>query len=434
MGHPLAPPPTHGPITNLALSDAELEACAPVAGESGKALRAFCPFHGSDRQRSLRVNLATGHFKCFACDAWGYLQRSLDASAPRPASPRHVPRPIAKLPPAPPKRRPELADTLAIYRAALPGSPGADYLRERGIPLEVAQACGVGYAAPGAWAHRDEDGRPLRDWRRGRLVFPHTDPAGNVVNLYGRAVGDVPKEKRHDHLPGAKGYFNAPALREGSGPVAVCEGAFDALALMAAGLERVVAIFGASGWRWEWARDAAALVFALDADVTGQDAWRELGRAGRLRGKDVAFLSPEAYGGRKDVAEAWAAGTLCVGEWPGEAVTVPPSPPVETANEPGAPVPALVSLGVPVETLDDVERLHLAVQLDGARVTVTGLDDRSRHRLMSAIADDHRFDVRMTSTRHDYRGGGLTFFADGPDTAGKITILASRLLKSLEAD
>jgi len=50
---------------------------------------------------------------------------------------------------------------------------------------------GEGYAAPRAWAHRDD---------AGRFVFPHTDPAGNVVNLYGRAVGDAPKGARHDHL------------------------------------------------------------------------------------------------------------------------------------------------------------------------------------------------------------------------------------------
>ncbi len=39
----------------------------------------------------------------------------------------------------------------------------------------------------------------------------------------------VPKAKRHDHLPGAKGYFNAAALLAGAGPLWVCEGAFDAL-------------------------------------------------------------------------------------------------------------------------------------------------------------------------------------------------------------
>ena len=41
---------------NLTLTDAELAACQPVAGEGGHVLRALCPFHGSDHQRSLRVH------------------------------------------------------------------------------------------------------------------------------------------------------------------------------------------------------------------------------------------------------------------------------------------------------------------------------------------------------------------------------------------
>src|SRR5207249_3488888 len=110
----------------------------------------------------------------------------------------------------------------------------------------LAQQHGVGYAAPGTWPH------PARDWRGGRVVFPHTTADGRLVNLYGRAVGtaeQVPKAKRHDHLPGEKGYFNAAALQAGAGPLWVCEGAFDALALLAAGVPRVAAIFGVQGWR-----------------------------------------------------------------------------------------------------------------------------------------------------------------------------------------
>ena len=50
----------------------------------------------------------------------------------------------------------------------------------------------------------------------------------------------------------------------------VCEGAFGALALLAAGMPRVVAIFGVQGWRWDWVREVRELVFALDADAAGQ--------------------------------------------------------------------------------------------------------------------------------------------------------------------
>jgi DNA primase len=176
------------------------------------------------------------------------------------------------------------------------------------MPLALAQQLGVGYAAPGTWPHA------ARDWRGGRVVFPHTTPDGNLVNLYGRAVGtaeQVPKAKRHDHLPGVKGYFNAAALQGGAGPLWVCEGAFDALALLAAGVPRVVAIFGVQGWRWDWVREVRELVFALDADAAGQQQWRQLARQAALRGKRVAGL-PVAYGGYKDVNEAWMAGGRAV--------------------------------------------------------------------------------------------------------------------------
>jgi hypothetical protein len=185
---------------------------------------------------------------------------------------------------------------------------------------------GVGYAAPGTWPH------PARDWRGGRVVVPHTTPDSRLVNLYGRAVGtgeQVPKAKRHDHLPGEKGYFNAVALQAGLGPLWVCEGAFDALALLAAGMPRVVAIFGVHGWRWDWVRGVRDLVFALDADTAGQQQWRQLARQAALRGKRVAVLPAAAYGGCKDVSDAWATGVLAVDAGRaaapgGEALAVPP--------------------------------------------------------------------------------------------------------------
>jgi hypothetical protein len=45
--------------------------------------------------------------------------------------------------------RPDLAQQLAAFQAALPGSRGDTYLQQRGIPLALAQQLGVGYAAPG---------------------------------------------------------------------------------------------------------------------------------------------------------------------------------------------------------------------------------------------------------------------------------------------
>ncbi len=67
---------------NLTLTGAELAACQPIAGEGGQVLRALCPFHGSDHQRSLRVTMATGRFVCFACGAWGYLAEAQERFPP----------------------------------------------------------------------------------------------------------------------------------------------------------------------------------------------------------------------------------------------------------------------------------------------------------------------------------------------------------------
>ena len=54
---------------NLTLTGAALAACRPMVGEGGHVLRALCPFHGSDRQRSLRVQVHSGRFVCFTCGA-----------------------------------------------------------------------------------------------------------------------------------------------------------------------------------------------------------------------------------------------------------------------------------------------------------------------------------------------------------------------------
>lgn len=282
------------------LSRSQLAEAQPVGSEGGKAWRAYCPFHGSDKQRSLRVKIDTGHFVCFACGVWGYLDESRGQWKPGAVKARKEVR-------AEPVAMPGLGEALASYQKALGGSLGAKYLERRGIALAVAESHGIGYSAPGQWLNRN------RDWKLGRLVFPHRNPAGDFVNLYGRAVEideEAPGGLRHDHLPGAKGYFGAEGLGVVEGPVYVCEGAFDALSLFASGCERVIAIFGVHGWRWEWMKSVQELVFALDTDQAGQAAWRQLGREGCYRGKRVGFLPAEAYGGGKDVNEAWRQGKL----------------------------------------------------------------------------------------------------------------------------
>src|SRR5437870_150759 len=141
---------------NLTLTEAELAACKPIASEGGHVLRALCPFHGSDRQRSLRVQVHSGRFVCFACGAWGYLAeargrwredqqrqaafqrpavRRQRAQRQRPATAAVASKPAVRPPAArePAPARPDLAPQLTAFQAALPGSRGETYLQQRGI-------------------------------------------------------------------------------------------------------------------------------------------------------------------------------------------------------------------------------------------------------------------------------------------------------------
>lgn len=312
------------PNENLTLTLQEIESYRDQGSgkPSGKYLRYYCPIHGGDNQRSLSLDSETGRFKCFSCGAWGYLaekrqeRRRTNLSGPSwKADIHHNPTPLnqatstytfpkADEPPA----RPELVEPLRKFQEALPGGPGEEYLKQRGISLEVAQKYGLGYAAPGLWPN------PKKYFLQGCIVFPHTNPAGEIVNLYGRGVdlnGDLLKQHRHAHLEGPKGIFNAQALTKDR--AFITEGPFDAVSLLAAGHE-ACAIFGLNGLRWPWVK-AATVVFGFDRDQAGE-SWRELACHAMLLGIEVYFLSRVTYAGYKDLSEAWAANRyLELGEW-----------------------------------------------------------------------------------------------------------------------
>ena len=335
---------TEGQRVKLSLKDLEAYLNQGPGMRAGKKLRFYCPIHGSDHQRSLEVDPETGHFKCYACGAWGYLEE-FSPVVFNPLSDRELGawgyleefsqknyKPVKAERPEP-KPSESLAKIQKELYKALPNSIGEEYLKQRGISLQLAQAYGGGYAAFGKWPHF-VNGKPVRQWQQGRVTFPHTNPKGEIVNLYGRAVGtDVPKEERHDHLPGPKGVFNAPALNAET--VFICEGVFDALSLIAAGYTNAVAIFGVNGLRWEWVK-AKKVVFCLDQDQAGQQ-WRDLAwYATVVLGKEAFFLSPDVYRGCKDLNEVWAKyRTLDIGFSEDRAfTTVPPEEKQEIPEKP----------------------------------------------------------------------------------------------------
>ena len=139
-------------------------------------LRALCPFHGSDRQRSLRVQVHSGRFVCFACGAWGYMdtaraqwreEQQRQAAFRRPPArrqrrhtiasrhrrfPGRQRQPPGRAPPIPqhrvrlPQRGPTLPSSSPRSRPPCRGAAATSYLQQRGIPLALAQQL--------AWAMR----------------------------------------------------------------------------------------------------------------------------------------------------------------------------------------------------------------------------------------------------------------------------------------
>ena len=246
-------------------------------------------------------------FVCFACGAWGSMEtaraqwRQVALQKP-PAYRQRVPhrrQPPPRLPRQPvaaarKRSASSLNTACACSSTSRPGSaacclPGRSARQpRRSVPAAARHFPGPGAAARCGLCGAGHAGRmppaigaaAVWSFRIRRRMGAWSISTGVRWGLQSR----VPKAKRHDHLPGAKGYFNAAALQTGTGPLWVCEGAFDALALLAAGVPRVVAIFGVQGWRWDWVRDVRELVFALDADTAGQQQWQALARQAALRG------------------------------------------------------------------------------------------------------------------------------------------------------
>jgi hypothetical protein len=302
---------------------------------SGKDYWALCPFDGEGGKPSFSVNRDKGFFHCFGClahgDALDFLQRhggmsfrqaleqlaaesgmALPDQPARPAA-RPVLRPTVRFRPMPaakdghqPLGDEEMAN-LARWQQSLPGSPGEAYLASRRIPLDVAQVAGVGFLPAGEALGLTAEGKPTGYGPR--VVFPHALPDGQIVNLYGRSTDpQADKDRRHRHLPRPKGLFNAQAL-DLPGPLWIVEGAFDALALMAAGVPKVIAIFGLAGFDWRWIGKQEILV-ALDCDESGDAAAQEMLHVAAYRGLKARRIDAQAFGGHKDAASAWEASTL----------------------------------------------------------------------------------------------------------------------------
>src|SRR5260221_12419307 len=151
------------------------------AVERGERLRAYCPIHGGDHQRSLSIDSSTGWGFCHCCHATvlvetidpmiadkrgnRYERRGAESDTRSPPTcVAHLPpsslRPysVRRVPPTttiPHWQQDEVAALMAVaplIRESLVSSDHAqEYLNERGISPAVALASGIGYLSRAVW-------------------------------------------------------------------------------------------------------------------------------------------------------------------------------------------------------------------------------------------------------------------------------------------
>lgn len=325
--------------------------------QSGRRIRAYCPIHGGDHQRSLSIEAPGGEYAgygyCHSCHAavfvpemnpeeaqrrergqgrdyrapgmaGAHARRVTSASLLRPVATRAAMSAPPSATPADWQRR-ELETLIALdgrMRARLEDERARAYLAARHIPLEVAQACGVGYIPADA-----KLAGHLAKWRD-RLIFPLGSPDGRGYagrSLWGWQPGmdenthkalleasqDAPRRWEKTYPAGWLSY----AALDGATDAVIVEGPVDALALLTAGLRDapVLALVGTAGHA-EWLpASVGAVALALDGDGPGRDAARKIAQELTEAGVIVRRCAPPVEDGRgKDWAERWR-----LAEWDG---------------------------------------------------------------------------------------------------------------------
>jgi DNA primase len=292
-----------------------------------------CPFH-TEKTASFHVRDREGTYKCFGCAAAGNVFKlcmaleglSFPEAVTSLANQAGIPLPQED--PAEAARQDRRSSLLELageadrrYRAALRGPAGAKaraYLEKRGLPEEVWDAFGIGFAPEGwSWladalikagarlSDLEEAGlakqgqRGAIDTFRNRILFPIADPQGRTIAFGGRAMDPQDPAK----------YLNSPqcalfdkgrtlyrlkearalASRMRAAGLVVAEGYLDVIALERAGFPAVAPLGTAlteTQLELLW-KAGAEPILCFDGDAAGQKA------AGRALDLALPFLSPE---------------------------------------------------------------------------------------------------------------------------------------------
>ncbi|GAB4274852.1 MAG: DNA primase [Coriobacteriia bacterium] len=311
--------------------------------KKGRLFWGLCPFH-QEKTPSFKVDPANQLWHCFGCgrggDVFGYvMQRDNlefpDAVRELAQKARVEIRETGGMPTGERERLFEaLREAATFYHETLLRSRSAEaqrareYLASRGFGSEVAKRWGLGFA-PSAGnplvkalaakgVARDDmlkanlalggRGQGLKDRFFGRVMFPITDLAGNVVGFGGRVLGDGhPKYLNSQETPVFSksrilyGLDKAKADIVREKTAVVVEGYTDVIALHEAGMKNVVATLGTALTAQHvrlLARFAERVVYLFDGDEAGR----------RAAERAIEFLewqaTPESRAGRIELEVA----------------------------------------------------------------------------------------------------------------------------------
>lgn len=325
-----------------------------VAGSSG--LKGLCPFHG-EKTPSFHVSRDRQIWHCFGCgeggDCFAFVMKMEGLTFPEALM--HLGKKtgveVRRLPTVETnaKQRMYQVNELAqkFFRKVLLDSASAHgaraYVELRGIPIELAEVFGIGYA-PDEWdalsgflskrgfseteimqgglSLKKKSGSGVIDRFRNRLMIPLRDHHGNTVGFTGRSL---PTYNLPPTTSDSPKYMNSPetpiyhkgslvfgldlakrAIRE-KGYVVIVEGNLDVVASHKAGVQNIIASSGTALTQDQLIllkRYTETIVFAFDADAAGFAAAKKGISLARGLGFDVrAAILPDGVKDPDDLVQ-----------------------------------------------------------------------------------------------------------------------------------
>jgi DNA primase len=279
----------------------------------------LCPFH-QEKTPSFSVHQPRQFYKCFGCGASGDVLKFVmeHDGLTFPETLRF----LAERYGIPMPQRQEFSDVESRLRAALfemheiaadtfrdnlRGPIGAEaraYLDRRGIPQELIDTFGIGYADPSGQAlvrrftdqrfsaeqleasglvRKRHEGTGHFDAFRGRLIFPIHNESGKVIGFGGRAMRDEDQPK-YLNSPETPIYrktsvlYNLHRARDGmrrANRTVLVEGYMDVIGVYAAGVKEVVASCGTALTNAQVRaihRHSDSVTVNFDPDTAGENA------------------------------------------------------------------------------------------------------------------------------------------------------------------